>query len=48
MADNSREKLFNKSEPLPFAFLNDLVNQKIVIKTSAGDYVARSKDGMRI
>jgi len=43
MADNNREKLFNKSEPLPFAFLNDLVNQKIVIKTRAGDYVGTLK-----
>jgi small nuclear ribonucleoprotein (snRNP)-like protein len=43
MANNNTNKTLNKSEILPFAFLNDLVNQKIVIKTRAGDYVGTLK-----
>lgn len=43
MADNDTTKAFNKSEILPFTFLNDLVNQKVIIKTSAGDYTGMLK-----
>ncbi len=43
MANNNTNNVLNTSELLPFAFLNDLVNQKIVIKTRAGDYVGTLK-----
>ncbi|HXY88888.1 MAG TPA: LSM domain-containing protein [Candidatus Acidoferrales bacterium] len=43
MTNNDTNKLFNKSEILPFVFLNDLVNQKIVVKTNAGDYTGTLK-----
>jgi small nuclear ribonucleoprotein (snRNP)-like protein len=43
MTDNDTTKAFNKSEILPFAFINELVNQKVVIKTSAGDYTGMLK-----
>jgi small nuclear ribonucleoprotein (snRNP)-like protein len=43
MADNDTRNVLNTSELLPFAFFNDLINQKIVIKTRAGDYVGTLK-----
>jgi small nuclear ribonucleoprotein (snRNP)-like protein len=43
MANNNTSNVRNESELLPFAFLNDLINQKIVIRTSAGDYVGTLK-----
>jgi small nuclear ribonucleoprotein (snRNP)-like protein len=38
MTDNDTTNAFNKSETLPFTFMNELVNQKVVIKTRVGDY----------
>jgi small nuclear ribonucleoprotein (snRNP)-like protein len=43
MTDNDTSNVRNESERLPCAFLNDLINQKIVIKTRAGDYVGTLK-----
>ena len=43
MSNNDTNKLFNKSEILPFVFLNDLVNKKVVVKTNAGDYTGTLK-----
>lgn len=43
MANNDTRNVLNTSEILPFAFLNDLVNRKIVVKTRAGDYVGMLK-----
>jgi small nuclear ribonucleoprotein (snRNP)-like protein len=43
MTNNSTNKTRNNSKVLPFTFLNDLINHKIVIKTRAGDYVGTLK-----
>jgi len=43
MSNDNTNKLFNKSEILPFVFLNDLVNKKVVVKTNAGDYTGTLK-----
>jgi small nuclear ribonucleoprotein (snRNP)-like protein len=40
---NNNTNTRNKSEILPLAFLNNLINHKIVIKTRAGDYVGTLK-----
>ncbi|HXY87662.1 MAG TPA: LSM domain-containing protein [Candidatus Acidoferrales bacterium] len=41
--DNDTTNAFNKSEILPFTFINELVNQKVVVKTRVGDYTGMLK-----
>lgn len=43
MANDNTNKTLNKSKILPLAFLDGLINHKIVIKTRAGDYVGTLK-----
>ena len=48
MADNDTTKAFNKSEILPFTFINELVNKKSSLKQAREITRACSKDGTNI